>query len=199
LVATASYEVSDPTLDSQVIALHASGANVLYLAGLVKPAAQAMRKADSLGWKPLRFLTYTVSPVATTPTMAGLKPSTGLISHIAIKDPQDPTWANDLEMKSYIAGMNKDYPAPDIANGYIFTGWVEGGTLVKILKMCNGDLTRETIMKVITHLHDFHFPGLLPGLPGLSTSPTDYAEFNAMRNMQFDGQRWVLLPVEEKM
>ena len=102
-------------------------------------------------------------------------------------------------MKSFIDWMNKDYPAPDIKNGFIFSGWVEAVGLVAILKQCNGDFSRDNIMKVVTHLHDFHPPGMLPGLPGLTTSPANYEEFNVMRNMQFNGERWVLLPADESM
>ena len=198
IVKEASFEVSDPTVDSQVVALQASGADVLYMAGIPKALARAIVKADELGWKPLRFITYTASPVAATLTLAGLERSKGVISHNNLKDPQDPQWANDPEMKGYISWMNKDYPKPDIKNGYIFSGWSLAASLVDILKQCNGDFSRDNVMKVFAHLHDFHPAGGLPGIV-LNTTPTNYQEYSVMRDMQFDGHRWVLLPADETM
>ncbi len=198
LVKEATFEVTDPTVDSQVVSLQTSGADTLYIVGIPKLMAQAIRKADALGWHPLRFITYTGSPVAATPTLAGLKIFKGTISHNNLKDPQDPQWENDPEMKGYTDWMNKDFSKPDIKNGYIFSGWSLAKSLVEILKMCDGNFSRENIMKVFTHLHDFRAPGLLPGIT-LSTSPTNYSEFQTMRNMEFDGARWVLLPAEETM
>jgi branched-chain amino acid transport system substrate-binding protein len=198
LVKVATFETTDPTVDSQVVAAQASGADALYLAGIPKLMAQAIRKADQLGWKPVRFITYTGSPVAATATLAGPQIFKGTISHNNLKDPQDPQWANDPEMQGYVAWMNKDYPKPDIKNGYIFSGWSLAKSLVDILQMCHGDFSRENVMKVFTHLHDFHPAGGLPGI-ALSTTPTNYEEYSSMRNMEFDGQRWVLLPADETM
>src|SRR5262249_43976136 len=152
LVKEATFEVSDPTVDSQVVSLQTSGADTLYIVGIPKLMAQAIRKADALGWHPLRFITYTGSPVAATPTLAGLQIFKGTISHNNLKDPQDPQWANDPEMKGFVDWMNKDFSKPDIKNGYIFAGWSLAKSLVDILQMCNGDFSRENIMKVFTHL-----------------------------------------------
>lgn len=198
LVKVATFETTDPTVDSQTVEAQASGADALYVVGIPKLMAQVFRKADELGWHPSRFITYTGSPVAATPTLAGLQIFKGTISHNNLKDPQDPQWADDPEMKGYVAWMNKDYPQPDIKNGYIFSGWSLAASLVEVLKLCKGDFSREHVMSVFTHLHDFRAPGLLPGIT-LSTSPTDYSEFSTMRNMQFDGARWVLLPADETM
>jgi branched-chain amino acid transport system substrate-binding protein len=195
IVKEATFETTDPTVDSQTVSLQSTGADVLYIVGIPKLMASAIRKADELGWKPLRFITYTGAPVAATATLAGLDRFKGVISHNNLKDPQDPSWADDPEMKGYAAWMNKDYPQPDIKNGYIFSGWSLAASLVEVLKLCNGDFSRENILKVFTHLHDFHPPGGLPGIV-LNTSPTDYAEFSTMRNMEFNGERWVLLPQE---
>jgi len=196
LAATATFEVSDPTVDSQVITLEASGADTFYLVGLPKLMAQAIRTADAIGWRPLRFITYTGASVATTPTLAGPRLFKGTISHNYLKDPQDPQWADDPEMRGFIAWMNRDFSSPDITNGYIFSAWSLAKSLVDILTLCNGDFSRDNIMKVATHLHNFRAAGLLPGLL-LSTSPDNYAEFETMRNVQFDGQRWVLLPDDD--
>jgi branched-chain amino acid transport system substrate-binding protein len=195
LVKETTFEVSDPTVDSQVVEAQSSGADAIYVVGIPKLMAQVIRKADALGWKPLRFITYTGQPVAATPTLAGLQLFKGVISHNYLKDPQDPQWADDAEMRGYVDWMNKDYPAPDIKNGYIFSGWALAKGLVDVLQLCNGDFSRENVMKAFTHLHDFHGPGLLPGLT-LNTSPTDYQEYQSMRNEEFDGERWVLLPLD---
>jgi branched-chain amino acid transport system substrate-binding protein len=198
LVKVLTFETTDPTVDSQIVALQASGADTFYLAGIPKLMAAGMRKANDIGWHPLRFITYTGAPVAATARLTGFDIFKGTISHNNAKDPQDPQWANDPEMKGYIAWMNKDYPQPDIKNGYIYSGWQLAAALVDMLKMCKGDFSRENVMKVFTHLHNFHPPGALPGIQ-LNTSPTDYAEYNSMRNMQFDGTRWVLLPADPTM
>jgi branched-chain amino acid transport system substrate-binding protein len=198
LVASTTFETTDPTVDSQTVQAQASGADTLYVVGIPKLMAQVIRKADGLGWKPLRFITYTGAPVAATPTLAGLQIFKGTISHNNLKDPQDPQWADDPEMKAYVDWMNKDFPKPDIKNGYIFSGWSLAGAMVDLLKMCDGNFSREHVMYVSTHLKNYRAPGLLPGIT-LSTSPTDYSEFQTMRNMQFDGARWVLLPADETM
>ncbi|MGH6989830.1 MAG: ABC transporter substrate-binding protein, partial [Stellaceae bacterium] len=176
LVKVETFEPTDPTVDSQIVSLQASGADVLYLAGIPKLMAEGMRKANEIGWHPLRFITYTGAPVAATPRLTGFKLFKGTISHNNAKDPQDPQWANDPEMKGYIAWMKKDYPQPDIRNGYIYAGWQLGAALVDILKMCKGNFSRQHIMYVFTHLHNFHPPGALPGI-ALNTSPTDYEEY----------------------
>ena len=198
LIKVATFETTDPTVDSQTVEAQASGADTLYVVGIPKLMAQVFRKADGLGWHPLRFITYTGAPVAATPTLAGLQIFKGTISHNNLKDPQDPQWANDAEMKSYVDWMNKDFPKPDIKNGYIFSGWSLAKSLVDILQLCNGDFSRENVMKVFTHLHNFHPAGGLPGI-ALNTTPDNYQEFSSMRNMEFDGARWVLLPADETM
>jgi len=195
IIKTESFEVADPTVDQQTVSLQSSGADVLYIVGIPKLMASAIRKADEIGWKPQRFMTYTGSPVAATLTLAGLERSKGIISHNNLKDPQDPTWANDPEMKAYVTWMNKYYPQPDIKNGYIYSGYVLGASLVKLLGMMNGDFSRENVMKVFTHLDHVTLPGYLPGIT-ISTTPTDYMGLHAMRDMEFNGERWVLLDAD---
>ncbi len=198
IVLAASFEVADPTVDSQIIALHATGADTIYLAGIPKAMAQAIRKVDELGWKPLRILTYTASPVSATLAPAGLQRSAGIVSHAYGKDPQDPTWKDDAFVQEYIAWMNRDYPKPDIKNGYIAAGYDGARTLVELLKRCDGDFSREHIMYVFTHLDNYAAPGLLPGIT-LNSSPTNYQLYRSMRNMEFNGERWVLLPSDQNM
>lgn len=198
LVKVATFETTDPTVDSQTVEAQASGADALYIVGIPKLMAQVFRKADALGWHPLRFITYTGSPVAATPTLAGLQIFKGTISHNYLKDPQDPQWANDPEMKAYIAWMNRDFPAPDIKNGYIYAGYGLAADLVRILQLCHGNYSRQHVLDIVTHFHNFRPTGGLPGI-AFNTSPTNYAEFQTMRNMEFDGARWVLLPADETM
>jgi branched-chain amino acid transport system substrate-binding protein len=196
IVKVATFEPTDPTVDSQTVEAQASGADTLYVVGIPKLMAQVFRKAFQLGWHPLRFITYTGSPVAATPRLAGFNVFKGTISHNNLKDPQDPQWAKDPEMMGYVAWMKKDYPSPDIRNGYIFAGWSLAKSLVDVLKLCHGDFSREHVMYVFTHLHDFHPAGGLPGIT-LDTTPSDYQEFHTMRNMEFNGKRWVLLPATD--
>jgi len=198
IVKEATFEVADPTVDSQVIELRGSGADTLYIAGIPKATAQAIRKADDLGWKPLRFISYTAGSISATLTPAGLNRSTGIVSHLPAKDPLDPTWKDDPFVRDYVAWMDTDYPNPDIKNGYIEAGYIFARTLVEILKLCDGNFSREHIMHVVTHLKNFEGPGLLPGVT-VNTSPTDYTWVNAMRDIRFNGDRWELLPVDHQM
>jgi branched-chain amino acid transport system substrate-binding protein len=180
IVKEATFEVADPTVDSQVIELRASGADVLYIVALPKAAAQTIRKADEIGWKPLRFISYVAASISATLTPAGLNRSIGIVSHLGIKDPLDPTWKNDPFVKDYVAWMNSDFPNPDIKNGIIEGGYIVARTLV------------------VTHLKNFQQPGLLPGVT-INTSPTDYTWVSVMRDIRFNGERWELLPADQQM
>ena len=190
IVAEASYEVTDPTIDSQIITLQASGADVFIDVTTPRFGAQAVRKVYDLGWRPSHILAFPSSSVAAVLTPAGLDKSVGLISVAFVKDPTDVQWRNDTATQEYRAWMRKYYPdgnEADILNTY---GYVAAQTLVQVLKQCGDELTRENVMKQAGNLHDLALPMLLPGIR-INTSPTDFRPIKQMQLMRFDGRQWV--------
>ena len=190
IVAEVSYEITDPTVDSQIVQLQGSGADVFFNITTPKFAAQAIRKAFDIGWKPVQYLNNISSQVATVLTPAGLEKSIGVISSNYGKDPSDPTWDNDPGMNEWRAFMKKYYPdgsLTDAANTY---GYAAARTLVQVLKQCGDNLTRENVMKQAASLKDFDTGVALPGI-SINTSPTDFAPIESVQMMKFDGKTWV--------
>jgi branched-chain amino acid transport system substrate-binding protein len=192
LVAEASYELSDPTVDTQIVALQASGADTFYNAAALKFASQAIRKAADIGWKPLQFLSYTSTSVAAVLKPAGLEKSVGIVSAAVAKDFTDPLWRDDPATKDYRDWLARYYPGGDPANGFIAAGYTSPMVLIQVLKQCGNDLSRENIMRQAANLHDVKLPWLLPGI-AFGTSPTDYQGIKTMRYLRFNGERWQLL------
>ena len=190
IVAAISYEPSDPTIDSQIVSLSGSGANVLFNVSIPKFAAQAIRKAYDIGWKPTHFITNVSSSVATVLTPAGLEKSAGLISSAYLKDPTDPAWKDDKAMKDYFAFMKQYYPEgnpEDFANAY---GYAAAQTMAQVLKQCGDDLTRDNVMRQAAALKNLEIPVLLPGIR-INTSATDFYPIEQVQLMRFDGKSWV--------
>jgi branched-chain amino acid transport system substrate-binding protein len=190
IAATASYETSDPTVDSQITTLQSSGADTLLIAAGPKFAAQAIRKAFDIGWHPTRFLAQVSSPLSALKP-AGLDKSVGVISARSFKSVDDPQWANDPEFVTWLAFMRTYYPQGDVGDEFTFVGYANAVLFAEVLRRCDDNLTRENLMAVATHLQGVRMPGLLPGI-SLSTSPTDYNPLKQMRLERFDGNRWVL-------
>jgi branched-chain amino acid transport system substrate-binding protein len=190
IVAEATYEVTDPTIDSQIVTLQASGADVFFDVSIPKFAAQAIRKAYDIGWKPLHFVNNVSSSVATALQPAGLEKSVGLISSQYVKDPTDPSWKDDKAMRDYTAFMRKYYPdgnSEDILN---VSGYAAAQTLAQVLRQCGDDLTHENVMRQAASLKDLEVPGLLPGIR-VNTSPGDFYPIKQVQLMRFDGKTWV--------
>jgi ABC-type branched-subunit amino acid transport system substrate-binding protein len=190
IVAEQSYEVTDPTVDQQILSLKASGADTFFNITTPRFAAQAIRKAYDIGWRPRQFLPSVSSSVATVLTPAGLEKSIGVISVAYFKDPSDPQWADTPEMKEWFAFMQKYYPdgnPTDMLNVY---GYTSAQTMAYVLKRCANDLTRENVMKQATSIENLELPMLLPGIK-INTSSTDYYPLEQMQLMRFDGKRWV--------
>jgi branched-chain amino acid transport system substrate-binding protein len=190
IVAELTYEPTDPTIDSQIIALQASGADVFFDVTIPKFAAQAIRKTYDSGWRPLHFLTNVSISVATVLQPAGPEKAVGLISSVYLKDPTDPAWKDDKAIKDFAAFMKKYYPdgnRDDIINVY---GYAAAQTLVQVLKQCGDDLTRENVMRQAANLKDLEVAGLLPGIR-INTSPTDFYPIKQVQLMRFDGKTWV--------
>ncbi len=190
IVATATYEITDPTIDQQIVTLQSSGADVLFTAATPKFSAQAIRKVYDIGWKPLYFVDYVGSAVAAVLKPAGLEKSVGLISTAYLKDPTDPQWQNDPDYKTWRKWMAKYMPGGDVADLFNVTGYVEGTVLVHILKQCGDDLSRSNILYQATHLHDLAVPMMQPGIT-MNTSPDDYVPVKQMRLVRFNGKTWV--------
>jgi branched-chain amino acid transport system substrate-binding protein len=190
IVAEASYEVTDPTVDSQIVALKASGADVLFNVTTPKFAAQAIRKAYDIGWRPLHFLNSVSASVAAVLQPAGLDKSVGLISVAYFKDPTDPAWKDDKAVRDYHAFMQKYYPEGNAADALNAYGYAVAQTLVQALKQCGDDLTRENVMRQAASLKDVEVPILLPGIR-INTSPADFYPIEQVQLMRFDGKTWV--------
>jgi ABC-type branched-subunit amino acid transport system substrate-binding protein len=191
IVAEVSYELSDPTVDSQMVTLKASGADLFYNITTPKFGAQAIKKAAELGWKPVQILDINATPVSQTLVPAGLENAKGIISVNYGKDPLDPQWADDEGMKRYKAFMAKYAPAEDANSGIATYGYSTAALFVQILRQCGDNLTRANIMKQATNVRDYVADLALPGMTA-STEPDDYRINKQFQMMQFDGQRWVL-------
>ncbi|HEY7578335.1 MAG TPA: ABC transporter substrate-binding protein [Acetobacteraceae bacterium] len=190
MVKTATYEVTDPTVDTQITTLQASGADVLLVVATPKFAAQAIRKVHDLNWKPMFFLTNVAISVGAVINPAGPENAIGIISAGYLKDPTDPAWKDDAGMKEWRAFMDKYMPGADQTDGGYIAAYAVSDTMLKVLKQCNGDFTRENIMKQATNLHDVDNPLLLPGIK-INTSPTNYHPIQAMQLIKWDGKTWV--------
>ena len=190
VVAEASYEVTDPTVDSQIVALKASGADVLFNITTPKFAAQAIRKVYDIGWRPLHFLNVVSTSVAAVLQPAGLDKSVGLLSVAYFKDPTDPAWKDDKAVTDYLAFMKKYYPDGNPADGFNAYGLAVAQTLVQVLRQCGDELTRESIMREAANLKDFEVPMLLPGIH-INTGPEDFYPIEQVQLIRFDGKSWV--------
>jgi branched-chain amino acid transport system substrate-binding protein len=191
IVAEASYELSDPTVDSQMVTLKASGADLFYNITTPKFGAQAIRKAAELGWKPIQILDINATPVSQTLVPAGLENAKGIISVNYGKDPLDPQWADDAGMKRYKAFMAAYASGEDANSGIATYGYSTAELLVHILKQCGDNLTRANIMKQATNIRDYAADLALPGMT-TSTTPDDWRINKQFQMMKFDGHRWVM-------
>ena len=190
IVAEVSYEVSDPTVDSQIVQLQGSGADVFVNITTPKFAAQAIRKAFDIGWKPVHYLNNVSTQIGSVLTPAGLDKSVGLISTAYIKDPLDTQWANDPAILEWTAFMKKHYPDGSLIDNSNVYGYTVAQTLVQVLKQCGDNLTRENVMKQAASLKDFAPNTLLPGIK-INTGPKDFAPIESVQLMRFDGKSWV--------
>jgi branched-chain amino acid transport system substrate-binding protein len=191
IVLEQSYEVTDPTIDSQIVNLKNSGANVFYNVTIPKFAVQAIKKSHDIGWKPLHLLNNVSSSLGTVLKPAGLEASRGLITALYMKEITDPQWKNDKGVQDWQAWMKKYYPEgalDDQFNAYAYNVAI---LLTHTLKQCGNDLSRENIMRQAASLKNVELPLLLPGIK-VNTSPTDFAPIEQEQLAKFDGERWVV-------
>ena len=190
IVAKASYETSDPTVDSQIVQLQASGANVFFNITTPKFAAMAIRKAYDIGWKPVQYLNNVSASIGSVLIPAGLEKSVGIISTQYLKDPLDPAWKDDKGMKDWYAFMAKYYPDGNLKDGSNVYGYAVAQTLVQALKQAGNNLTRENVMKQAASLKDVQLDIMLPGIK-MNTSATDFAPIQSEQLIRFDGKEYV--------
>ena len=191
IVATKTYETTDPTVNSQIVALQGSGADVLVMHAIPKYAAQAIRKVYDIGWKPTHFLTNVSVSVKAVMQPAGPEKSVGIISAGFFKDPTDPQWQDTPEYKEWLAWMKKYNSSADVSDAFAVYGYSVAQTLVAVLKASGDNLTRENVMKQAASIHDLKLPMLLPGIV-VSSSADDFAPIKQMQLMKFDGATWKL-------
>jgi len=189
VVTGVTYEISDPTIDSQIVKLKASGADVFIIAATPKFAAQSIRKAYEIGWRPLTFLSNVAVWISTVMQPAGLDASTGILSTAYVKDPDDPSWADDPGVREWHAFMVKYVPDADLHDTNYVNAYNSAMALVAVLKACGDDLSTENILKQAFSIHDLELPMLLPGIR-INTSPTDHVPVDQMQFMRFNGKTW---------
>jgi len=190
VVKSVSYETTDATIDSQISELQSSGANVLLVAGIPKFAAQSIRKVADLNWKPTFFMSNVATSVGTVMQPAGPEKSIGMLSTQYLKDPTDATWKDDAGMKEWRAFMAKYNPSGDVTDAATVFAYGISLTMLQVLKQCDGDFSRENVMKQAETLRDVDNPTLLPGIK-ISTSRTDHRPIKAMQMVRWDGKTWL--------
>ncbi|HEX9432249.1 MAG TPA: ABC transporter substrate-binding protein [Burkholderiales bacterium] len=191
IVSKVSYEVSDPTVDSQIVQLQASGADTFFNITTPKFAAQAIRKAYDIGWKPVHYLNNVSISVGSVLTPAGLDKSVGLITAAYLKEATDARWANDPGLKPWREFMQKYLPDGNIADNFNIYGYTVAATLHQVLKQAGDELTRENVMKQAANVKNLRLDTLLPGIV-VNTSADDYAPLEAVQLQRFNGKQWEL-------
>jgi branched-chain amino acid transport system substrate-binding protein len=191
VIAEVSYEIAEPTIDSQIVTLQGSHADVFLIAATAKAAAQAIRKACDIGWTPTRYMSYVSQSIVAVMKPAGPEKSKGVITATFGKDPNDPRWKDDPGMKEWEAFCSKYLSPTDFPDSNAGAGFGAAITMVQVLKQCGNDLSRDNIMREATNLKDFELPLLLPGIK-VNTSPTNYRPIQQARLQTFNGESWEL-------
>src|SRR3954464_5242650 len=187
IVAELPYEPTDPTVDSQIVSLKASGADVFYNVTTPKFAAQAIKKAAEIGWKPVHLLNSVSASVGAVIRPAGIENAQGILTALYGKDPTDPQWKDDPGTKEWFAFMDKYYPEGDKTSSFPVYGYSVARTLVQVLQQCGDNLTRENVMRQAANLKDFETGMALPGIK-INTSPTDFYPIEQMQMGKFEGE-----------
>jgi ABC-type branched-subunit amino acid transport system substrate-binding protein len=189
IVAEESYETTEPSVDSHIVKLKGTGADVLVNISTPKFAAQTIKKLAELQWKPMHLMTDVSISIGAVMKPAGLEASEGVLSAGYLKDASDPQWKDDAGMKKFMTFANKYMPGADISDANLVYGFSVAQTMVQVLKQCGDDLTRANIMKQAASLKDFAPDTLLPGIK-VNTGLTDFAPIEQLRMMQFKNGKW---------
>jgi len=191
IISELSYDTTEPTIDSQMISLQASGADIFFDVTTPKFAAQAIKKVAELKWKPLHILNNVSASVGAVLKPAGLDHARGILSTAYLKDPTDPQWKNDSAYKEWLSFMEQYYPEGDKTSAFTVYGYAVAATMTQVLEQCGDDLSRKNVMKQAASLHDLKLGLLLPGIT-VNTGPNDYAPIKQLQMMRFTGDRWEL-------
>lgn len=191
IVGEQSYDTTEPTIDSQIVTLQSTGADVFFNVATPKFAAQAIKRAAELGWNPMHILNNVSASIGSVIEPAGFEHAQGIVSAAYLKDATDPQWKNASDMKAWNAFMDKYVPGGDKSDAGNIVGYSVSRTLVQVLKQCGDDLSRENVMKQAANLRNFEPGLLLPGI-AINTSPTDFAPLKQLQLMKFKGQTWQL-------
>jgi branched-chain amino acid transport system substrate-binding protein len=191
IVAEESYETSEPTIDSHIVKLKASGADVFFNASIPKFAAQAIKKNAEIGWKPVHFLNSVSSSIGATIKPAGFDAAQGIITSAYLKDPTDSQWKNDAGMKGFNDFLTKYYPDANRNDAFVVYGYTVAQTMVHVLKACGDDLTHANVMKHAAGIKKLTLGGLLPGI-SITTSATDFAPIEQLQLQLLEGDTWHL-------
>ena len=186
-----SYELADPTIDSQIVQLKSAGIDTLIEQSSSKAAAQSIRKVHELNWSPLHVIGGSTASVETILKPAGLDASKGLVTTQFLKQPGDPAWANDDEVKAYKEFLKKYAPSANPDDYSVLVAYMNVHAIELALKKCGDQLTRENLIRQATSLHGERLPMMLPGI-SISTKPDDYSPFKTLRIAIFDGESWTL-------
>jgi branched-chain amino acid transport system substrate-binding protein len=189
IIAEDAYEPVEPSIDSHIVKMKSLNADVFIDVTTPKFAAQAIRKAAEIGWKPLHFLANVSSSVGGAIKPAGFDASQGIISSVYLKDPSDPYWKNDPGVRRWNEFLDKYYPDANRIDGAIIYAYAVAQTLEHVLKACGDNLTRENVMKQAANIRDLELDGLLPGVK-INTSPTDFAPISQVQLTRFKGETW---------
>jgi branched-chain amino acid transport system substrate-binding protein len=190
IVAVVSHEITDPNIDSQIVTLQASGADVLIDWAIPKTSAQVIRKLHDIGWKPMHLLSTVSNSVAAVLVPAGVDKAVGIVTTEFLKDPSDPAWKDDAAMKEYFSWMRRFYPDGNPEDGNNAYAYLAAQTMVHVLKKCGDDLTRENLMRQAASINHMDAPMLMPGI-SLNTSTTNYRPIRQLQMLRFDGKEWV--------
>src|SRR5690606_34280837 len=190
VVMEVSYEVTDPTIDSQMVSLKGSGADTFFNITTPKFAAQAIKKAAEIDWKPTHYMTVVSASIGAVLKPAGLENAKGIYTGFYLKDPTDQQWQDDAGVKEWSAWMDKYLPSADKSDGFYVFGYSVAQTMVQVLEQAGDDLSRENIMKQAANL-DLELPMLLPGIR-VKTTPTDYGPIQSLEIGQFNGTTYDL-------
>ncbi|MBN8976856.1 MAG: ABC transporter substrate-binding protein [Xanthobacteraceae bacterium] len=191
IIAQDSYELSEPTIDSHIVKLKASGADVFMNITTPKFAAQAIKKMAEIGWKPTHFLNNVSASIGSVIKPAGYENSQDIISATYLMDAADPQWKDNAGMKSFDDFLAKQFPEGNRLDGGVMVGYNVAQTMVQVLKQCGDNLTRANVMKQAASLKGYSSTNLLPGIK-INTSATDFAPIEQLQLMRFKGQQWVL-------
>ena len=191
IVSEESYEVSSPTIDTYIVKFKSVNADVFFNVSIPKFAAQAIKKMNEVGWKPMHLLNGVAASIGSTIKPAGFENSQGIVSTSYLKDPVDPQWKDDAAMKAWNVFLDKYYPEADRKDASVVYAYNVAQTLVQVLKQCGNDLTRENVMKQAASLKNVELGLLLPGIK-INTSAKDFAPLEQMQLMRFKGESWEL-------